>query len=259
MPGYSEGDNGLGAKIVTMYPGNTEKGLPSHNALILLFHPETGIPQAIVEGEEITAMRTAAASAVAAKYLARPSSSVLCILGSGVQARSHFEAMMEVMKISQVRIWSRTAKNAAKFGDEVRQVVKNTVVCGTAEEAASGADVVVTVTGATEPILQGKWVKEGAAICAVGAPRKEWRELDNEVMKNSLVTVDSSEAAVKESGDIVQSGAEIYAEIGELVNKTKSLPPDHGKKFLLFKSLGVAIEDIVSARLVFQKDAESTP
>lgn len=240
MPAYG---GGLGVKIVTLYYGNTERGLPAHFATIFLLDPETGEPLAVMDGTLITEMRTAAVSAAATKLLASPGARVLAIIGCGVQARSHFEALSLIRDFEEVRACDQTPEAAQRFADEIGARATS------AEGAVRGADVVVTVTSATEPVLKGAWLKPGCHVNAVGAPRANWRELDDEVMENVLF-VDSREAAMVESGDVILSGAEIYAEIGEaLAGEVDS----RREETTIFKSLGMAIEDVGAAMLVYQK------
>src|ERR1051326_2153175 len=191
--------DGLGQKIVTFYPPNAEKGIHTHMALIILNDRETGAPLAVMDGRLITEMRTAAVSAVATKLLAPKDAKVLAILGSGVQARSHFEALRLVRNFEEIRVWSQTKAHAEAFAREV-----GATVCSQ-EEAARGADVIVTVTSSTTPVLKGAWLKSGCHVNAVGACRPDWRELDDDAMTN-VVFVDSREGAMKESGDIILSG-----------------------------------------------------
>src|SRR5215472_10980583 len=232
--------DGLGLKAVTFYPSNAELGIPTHMATIFLVDPETGIPLAIMDGRLITEMRTAAVSAAATKLLAAPDAKVLAILGSGVQARSHVEALRLVRKFEEVRVWSPTKEHAEQFAKQIDAKAMS------AEEAVRDADVVVTVTNSKEPVLQGSWLKPGCHVNAVGACRPDWRELDDEVMAN-VILVDSREAALKESGDVILSGAKIYAELGEaLTGKTTT----RTNETTIFKSLGMAVEDITAATLV---------
>ena len=232
----------MGAKLVTVYPNNTAAGLPSHQALIVLFRSSTGEPLAVMDGRLITEMRTAAVTAVATKLLARRDARVLAILGSGVQARSHFEALQLVRCFEEVRVWSRTPENARRFAAEIG--ARNM----TAEQAVRGADVVVTVTGAAEPILRGEWLEPGALVNAVGAVGPKRRELDDEAMRRGTVVVDSRQAAFVESGDVLLSQAPVYAELGELLSGAKAKPP---AAITVFKSLGIAVEDLAAARLVY--------
>jgi len=236
---------GLGQKIVTFYPTNSAKGIPTHMALIVLNDPETGTPLAIMDGRLITEMRTAAVSAAATKLLASPDATVLAILGSGVQARSHIEALQLVRQFEQVRIWSPTREHAKRLASEIGAIAMSI------EETVRGADVIVTVTSARTPVLMGDWLKPGCHVNAVGACRPDWRELDDETM-NNVVFVDSGEGAIKESGDVILSGAKIYAELGEaLAGKI----PSRANETTIFKSLGMAVEDIAAAMLVYQSVA----
>jgi ornithine cyclodeaminase/alanine dehydrogenase-like protein (mu-crystallin family) len=235
----------MGAKLVTVYPNNVAAGLPSHQALIVLFRSSTGEPLAVMDGRLITEMRTAAVTAVATKLLAKPSARALAILGSGMQARSHFEALRLVRHFEEVRVWSRTPENARRFAAEIG--ARNM----TAEQAVRGADVVVTVTNSPEPVLRGEWLEPGTLVNAVGAVGPKRRELDEEAMKNGTVVVDSREAAFVESGDLLLSQAPIYAELGELLAGAK--PPPAG--ITVFKSLGIAVEDLAAAKLVYSAAA----
>ena len=243
MPAYGKA---LGAKLVTFYPKN--QGIHTHHATILLFRPETGEPLASIDGRLITEMRTAAASAVATKLLARPNASVLAIIGSGVQARSHLEALRLVRDFREVRVWS--PRHAAAFAQ--RYGVR---AAASAEEAVRGADVVVVATTSMTPVLFGKWLSAGTHINAVGAPRPTWRELDDEALSKSRIYVDSREAALTESGDVIAAGG-VFAELGEVVAGTRPGRSDDDE-ITIFKSVGVAVEDIVSADLVYRKAVAS--
>jgi thiomorpholine-carboxylate dehydrogenase len=239
---------GLGLKAVTFYPSNAERGIPTHMATIFLVDPRTGTPLAIMDGRLITEMRTAAVSATATKLLATPDSKILAILGSGVQARSHVEALGLVRPFEHVRVWSPTKEHAKQFAQEIGGTAVS------AEEAVRGADVVVTVTNSKTPVLKGSWLKPGCHVNAIGACRPDWRELDDEAMAN-IVFVDSREAALKESGDLILSGAKIYAELGEaLAGKV----PSHAGEITIFKSLGMAVEDITAATLVYRAVTEES-
>ena len=242
MPAYG---GALGAKLVTFYPNN--KGLHTHHAMILLFRPETGEPLVTMDGRLITEMRTAAVSAVATDALARRNASILAILGSGVQARSHLEALRIVRKFREVRVWS--PRNSQEFARQF-----NITAAASAEEAARGADVIVVATSATTPVLLGEWLSPGTHINAVGATRPDWRELDDEALRRARIYVESREAALKESGDIIAAG-HVFAEIGEVVAGSK-IGRESDEEITLFKSVGVAVEDIVAADLVF-RNAES--
>ncbi len=238
----------IGTKLVTVFPANSKRHLQTHNAMIQLFRAETGEPLATLGGRVITALRTAAVSAIATRELARPDARVLAILGSGVQARTHYAALRLVREFAEIRVWSRNAGHAEKFAEETGARSMS------AEEAVRGADVVVTVTHSEEPILHGGWLKEGAHVNAVGAIGPS-REIDDQAMRESAVIVESREAATRESADIVQSGAAIYAELGELL---AGITPKPKSRTTIYKSLGVAVEDVAAARLVYEKKCSET-
>jgi len=240
--GRGEEGRALGVKLVTLYPDN--KGVPTHHAVIQLFKPETGEPLVMMDGRLITEERTAAVSAVATRLLARQDASVLALIGSGVQARSHLKALRLVRDFTEVRVWS--PRHAAEFAQEF-----GVRAAASAEEAVRGADVVVTATTSQTPVLKGEWLSPGVHINAVGAPRPDWRELDGEVLRRSRLYVDSREAALAESGDVRAAG-EIAGELGEVI---AGLKPGRGapEEITLFKSLGQAVEDVVTADLVYRK------
>lgn len=242
MPAYASARGALGAKLVTFFPNNT--GAPTHHAIIQLFRAETGEPLVTMDGRSITEMRTAASSAVATDLLARRDVAVLAILGSGVQARSHLEALRCVRSFSEVRVWSPRA--AESFAREF-----NVIAARNAEECVRGADVIVVATAATAPILFGRWVSPGAHINAVGATRPNWRELDDDLLQRARIFVEQREAATKESGDIIAAGR-IDAEIGELLAREKPARESHDE-ITLYKSVGVAAEDIFAAALVYRR------
>jgi ornithine cyclodeaminase/alanine dehydrogenase-like protein (mu-crystallin family) len=233
----------MGAKMVTFYPRNAELQKHTHMAVIQLFRADTGEPLATMDGRLITEMRTAAVSAVAIDHLAHPEAKVLGILGSGVQARSHMRALAGIRSFAEVRVWSRSQDHAEKFAGEIGARVT------TAEQAVSGADIVLALTSSPEPVLLGRWLSPNAVVCAIGAATPDRRELDSETMRGAIV-VESREAALREAGDIVLAHAEVTAEIGELLNGAKM---DRGHRPVVFKSVGIAVEDIAAARLVYGK------
>ena len=239
MPAASEA--AMGAKILGFYPGNAGSGVATHHAMILLMRPDTGEPLATMDGRLITERRTAAVSAAATKRLARPGASVLALLGSGVQAAAHLDALRRVRDFAEVRVWSRNPEHARRFAEQYGARATD------AESAVRGADVVVTATSAIEPILKGAWLAPGAHVNAVGAPRPNWRELDDDAMGNTLV-VDSRAAVLKESGDVILSRAAISAEIGEIFTGAVSVPVE---ATTVFKSVGLAVEDVAAAKLVY--------
>ena len=197
-----------------------------------------------MDGRLITEMRTAAVSAVATDHLARADCCVLAILGSGVQARSHLEALRIVRQFREVRVWS--PRQAEDFARRFK-----VSAASSAEEAVRGADVIVVATAATTPVLQGEWLSPGTHVNAVGATRPNWRELDDEVLRRSRIYVESREAASKESGDIIAAG-KIFAELGEVITGSKA-GRQADEEITLYKSVGVAIEDIAAADLVYRR------
>jgi len=198
MPAVTE--DGMGAKLVCFFPKNAGSQVPTHLAMIMLFEPETGQPLAFLDGRRITEMRTAATSAAVTKHLAPPNSRVLALLGSGVQALAHLQALRHVCQFDEVRVWSQTPDRAQRFA------ARHGAKAMDLESAVRGADVLVTATNALEPFLKGEWLKQGAHVNAVGSPRPTWRELDDVAMNNTLI-VDSREARAQgiRRRDIVQS------------------------------------------------------
>lgn len=269
MPGMAggSGDRGatLGIKVVTVFPGNhpspggSEPALPSHQGVVLVFDTHRGNLTAILDAESITAIRTAAASAVATRRLAREDASVLALLGSGVQARTHLEAMCAVRPVERVRVWSRTPHHARSFADQAAAGSLEMEVFDSAREAVEGADLVCTVTGASEPVLEGSWLAPGTHINAVGACTPHARELDTEAVVRSRLYTDRRESLLVEAGDFRIPKAEgavtdehLVGELGELL---LGRIPGRGAEdeITLFKSLGLAVEDLASAELVVRK------
>jgi ornithine cyclodeaminase/alanine dehydrogenase-like protein (mu-crystallin family) len=239
MPAYAGG--ALGAKLVTWYPNN--QGVPTHHAIVQLFRPETGEPLVTLDGTLVTEMRTGAVSAGGDDHLARKDASVLAMLGSGVQARSHLEALRLVRSFRDVRVWS--PRNASAFA--VRHGVR---AVESAEQAVRGADVIVVATLSRVPVLSGAWLSPGTHVNAVGAVRPDWREVDDEAVTRARVFVESREAASRESGDVIAARG-IAAEIGEVVAGTARGRESAGE-ITLFKSVGVAVEDVAAASLVYR-------
>ena len=240
MPAVTQ--NAMGAKLVCFYPKNAAAGLPTHLATIVLFEPDTGRPLAFLDGRLITQMRTAAVSAAVTRHLAPADARVLALIGSGVQARAHLEALRHVCRFEEVRVWSPTPAHAQRFAAASGARAMDL------EAAVRGADVIVTATSSREPLLRGTWLKAGAHVNAVGACLPTWRELDDGALLGSTVIVDSREAALRESGDVILSRAPIFAEAGEVFAGRKR--PRRGVT-TVFKSLGLAVEDIATARLVY--------
>jgi thiomorpholine-carboxylate dehydrogenase len=237
----------MGIKLVTFYPDNGARGLHTHHALILLFKPDTGEPLAVMDGRLITEMRTAAVSAAATNALAAPSSEVLTILGAGLQARAHIEALSLVREFKEIRIWARVPERAQALAEEVGGVAM------AAEDAVRGADVIATTTAATEPVLAGAWLKPGAHVNAIGWNGPDARELDDDAMTGNVVVVESRDAAADQAGNVRGSGCDVYAEIGEVLS---GAVPARADETTIFDTVGMAIEDVASAGLVYQRALE---
>jgi ornithine cyclodeaminase/alanine dehydrogenase-like protein (mu-crystallin family) len=245
MPAFT---GALGAKLVTFYPGNRD--VPTHHALIALFRPETGEPLAVMDGRLITEYRTAAVSAIATDLLARPDAATLCLLGAGVQAASHLEALRLVRPFAEVRVWS--PRHAAGFATR-----HGVTAAPSAEAAVRGADVVVIATSSSVPVLDGEWLAVGAHVNAIGACRPDWRELDDDTLRRARLFVDSRAAALVESGDVMAAPG-IAAELGDVVT-TPGLGRTDPGQVTLFKSLGMAVEDVVAADLVYRAALSVSP
>ena len=262
MPAYMEDPPALGTKLVSVYHGNTARGLTTHLATIVLHDPATGELQAVMDGRYITEARTAAVSAASTKHLARREARVLAILGTGVQARSHAAAMLCVRPFDEIRIWGRRADHAAALAAELAPSLRIRVdAVPTAHDAADGADVIALVTASPTPVLTRADVGGGAHICAVGACRPNQREMDTALVRASRVFVDSRAGALAEAGDLVipiQEGAfdagHIAAELGDVFGGRAEgrRTPD---EITVFKSLGMAVEDVAAARLAFERAA----
>lgn len=260
MPAYIPGTPALGTKLVTVFSGNPARGLTTHLATIVLLDPETGALLSLMDGRYITEARTAAVSAVSVQHLARNDASVLAILGTGVQARSHLEAITKVRKLEDVRVWSRTSANADTFIQEMKPHVDCPLrKVGSAEEAVRDASIVALTTASKEPVVYSEWIGDGTHVCAVGACRPAEREMDGALVARADLYVDSREAALAEAGDIVLPIKEglirpthIKAELGEVAGGLVSgRASDH--RVTIFKSLGMAVEDVAAAHLVYQR------
>ena len=250
----------LGVKVVTVFPGNHARGEETHLGSVLLFDGEMGKPLAILDAAAVTAVRTAAVSALATRLLAREEASRLALLGSGIQARAHLAALLEVRPLRQVRVWSRHAEKAHRFAaEESVRYGLSVEAAATAREAVKDADVVCTVTSSNEPVLAGSWLAPGAHVNAVGACTPTAREIDTEAVRRARVFVDRRESALSEAGDLlipIQEGAvgedHIVGELGDLL--LGRLPGRRSaEEITLFESLGLAVEDLAAARHVWRK------
>ena len=263
MPAYLSDDRVLGMKVVTYFQDNPRQGLPAILATISLYSAETGKLVAVMDGTYITAIRTACASAMATRILANPETPVMGILGAGVQARAHVRALCKVRRIHRIKVYSPSGKSARRLKEELGpEVGVNIEPVATAEEAVRGADLVVTATTAKEPVLRVDWLKPGVHINAVGSHRPDVRELDAVTVKRAKVVVDSREAIMAECGDIllaIKEGAitqdHIHGEVGETLagKKAGRTSPE---EITLYKSVGVAVQDVATAQLVYKKAVE---
>jgi ornithine cyclodeaminase/alanine dehydrogenase-like protein (mu-crystallin family) len=239
----------MGVKTVTWYPGNDEVGLHTHMAIVELLSRTTGEPLAVMDGRLITEMRTAAVSAVAYSVLAPlhfdSAATSFGILGSGVQARAHVAALKQVWpEMTEIRIWSRTPANAKRLADEVGGEAVPI-------EKASSADVVLTATSAQVPVLRGRLLQANALVIAVGATGAGIREMDDEAMLSSFIVAEARSCVERESGDLLLSGAKVHADLGEVLldPSAAKIPRDQR---IISKSVGMAIEDVTAARLVWE-------
>jgi alanine dehydrogenase len=259
MPASLSSPSTFGAKLVTVFPGNSERDLPTHLATILLFSPDTGALVAMMDGRYITEARTAAVSAVSAIALARDETETLAIVGSGVQARSHLTTFETVFEFSEVRVWSPNADHLGDFIDEMSPITKAPMKgTASAEHAVRDADLIVLATSSPEPVIRSEWVKNGAHVISVGACRPTEREMDPALVARGVLYVDSREAALVESGDIVMGirdgrfkASHIAGELGAVIAGTAQ-----GRRWphevTIFKSLGLAVEDVAAAELVYR-------
>lgn len=260
MPAALDSPAAVGAKLVTVFAGNRAIGLPSHLATIVLLDPETGAVTALMDGRYITEARTAAVSAVSVDLLARRDASTLAIIGSGVQARSHLRALACVRELRDIRVWSPSEARRTAFVDEMRHDTDATLTASrTAQEAVKGADLVVLATASEKPVIQTDWIDGGAHIAAVGACRPTHREMDGALVARARTFVDSRVGALAEAGDIVLAIAEgaiakdhIAGELGELAAGLVA-GRQHAAQVTLFKSLGMAVEDVGAAHLACSK------
>ena len=259
MPVFAGTLGGIGVKVITVFPRNSGTALDAHQGAVLLFDAERGSLQAIVDAGEVTAIRTAAVSAVATRALARADAGDLAILGSGVQARTHLDAMLAVRTIRRVRVWSPTAAHRDAFvARESRRLGIAIEPMASAQSAVAKADLICTVTSAREPVLRGKWLAAGAHVNAVGASVKTSRELDTEAVRKARLFVDRRQSALHEAGDVLIPKAEgaitddhICGELGDVILGTA---PGRGsvEEVTLFKSLGLAVEDLAAVQRIYQ-------
>jgi ornithine cyclodeaminase len=259
MPAHRSGESAAySLKTICLFPDNPTRGLDAHQGTVTLFSGETGQVRALMNASAITAIRTAAVSAVATRLLAREDASELAIVGAGVQGRSHIEAMRAVRPWARIRVASRTAEHARALAEET-----GTEAAGSVEEAVRGADVVVTTTNSSQPVLRHEWLRPGAHVNAVGSSVKTARELDTATVAASSLFVDRRESTLNEAGDYLVPAEEgaigpdhIKAEIGEILigRHPGRTSPD---ELTVFKSLGLAVEDLAAAEYVVRRAQET--
>lgn len=260
MPSALGGIDAVGVKVITVFPTNHGSEYDSHQGVVLLFDTECGRLQAIVDATAITAIRTAAVSGVATRALARADAGDLAIIGAGTQARTHLEAMLHVRPIRRVRVYSQPSEGARRFAE--REAQRHGIAieaAASAQEAVTGADIICTVTTATQPVVKGEWLAAGAHINAVGAFSPANRELDTAAVVRSRLYVDRRESTLNEAGDFLIPRGEgvigddhIVSELGELLlgKAPGRRTPD---EITLFKSLGIAIEDLAAVHHILDK------
>ena len=260
MPAYLGEPKTIGAKIITVYPGNPGTQYDSHQGAVLLFDASNGSLVAVLDATAVTTIRTAAVSAVATRLLARENAAELAILGAGVQGHAHLEAIHAVRPLSKLRVWSRDRGHADALARvAVERFGIDASVAPTAEDAVHASSIVCTTTAATEPVLHGAWLAEGAHVNAVGASTPNAREVDTETVVRSRLYVDRRESALNEPGDILvplRNGeitpAHILGEIGELlIDRARGRETE--RDITMFKSLGLAVEDLGAASHVYAK------
>ncbi len=266
MPSYLEGSDALATKIISIYPGNPERGLPTTVAWIVVNDPETGMMEAILDGTYLTAMRTGAVTGVAARYLAPEDSKVAAVIGCGVQGRTQAWAVAETRELETIKVFDLSGESMRTFAEEMGPKLGVDVVqASSGAEAVRGADIVVTATTSSKPVINREWLGESVHVSAIGAFYPDYRELDTETIKEAKVVVDSREAVMEEAGDIlipISEGAitedHIHAELGELVLGHKSGRTE-GDGLTVFKSVGLAIQDSSVSSLVLKKWRETRP
>ena len=263
MPAYLGEDKALGMKVVTYFPENPKQGLPIILATVFLYSTESGKLLAVMDGTYVTAIRTACISAVATRALANPETPVLGVLGAGVQARAQIRTLCKVRKIREIKVYDVLEKSVQSLKEELEPEVGIKIeAVETAEQAIRNVDLLVTVTTAKEPIVRVDWLKPGVHINAIGSHRPDLREIDGATMKRAKVFVDSREAILAECGDVllaIKEGAitegHIAAEIGEVLAGKKAGRTNAGA-ITLYKAVGIAIQDVATAKLIYQTAVE---
>jgi ornithine cyclodeaminase len=261
MPGYVASPERLGVKVLTVMPSNFTKGLPSHQGMVLLFDTESGAPEAIIDAQTVTAIRTAAATAVATDVLARRDAKTLAFFGYGEQAETHVEALRQVRNFERLLLWGRDAAKATAFAQHHSSAALPIEAVATAEEAASRADVICTLTAAIDPVLMGRWLKPGTHVNAVGSGTPREAELDIDAVSRARMFADNRDGVLGQCGEFLRAkaagavgDAHVLGSIGDvIIGKIDGRRSD--TEITLFKSLGMAVEDLVSCEFIL---AEAT-
>ncbi len=262
MPGAMGAQEVFGAKLISAFDGNFDAGKPSHQGVVVLFDPESGAPVCILDAGEITAIRTAAASAVATDALARPDATRLALLGDGVQAGAHARAIVKVRGIEAVKVWGRSAARAAAFAERMSAELGLPVgACESAEVAAADADIICTVSAASEPILKSAWVRAGAHVNVVGSSYAGPAEVDNDLVARARFIADSREGVLRQGAEFLRAkaaglvdDAHIAAEIGEVL-AGRIVGRRSAEEVTIYKSLGHIVQDLASAWALYRDDA----
>jgi ornithine cyclodeaminase/alanine dehydrogenase-like protein (mu-crystallin family) len=261
MPGYLAGQQSLAIKIVSVFPGNVERGLPTIHALVIALDSATGRPLAILEGGSLTAIRTGAGSGAATDLLARADAGIVALLGSGVQARTQLKAVCSVRRVREVRVYSPDREQARRLAADLAgtgPIPAHLVVSPDPDSAVQGADIICAATTSATPVFDGRLLKPGAHVNAIGSFRPDVQEVDETTVRRALVVVDSREAALAETGDLIiplAAGAitedHVAAELGEIVNGSKP-GRESEEQITLFKSVGLAVQDVAAAGIVLR-------
>jgi ornithine cyclodeaminase len=261
MPGA--GPETFGAKLISVFPENFAKGIQSHQGAVLLFEPETGALAAVIHAGEVTAIRTAAATAAASDILARPDASRLAILGYGEQAHEHARAMAQIRPVSDIRLWGRSLERAGVLARELETELERPVtVCASAREAVDGADLICTVTAAFDPVLESAWVANGAHVNLVGSSRDGPREVDDALVVRGRLFADHREGVLRQGAEVRHAIAagligedHVLGEIGEVMSGAKTGRSGPGD-VTLYKSLGAIVQDLYAGWLIYRLAVE---
>ena len=261
MPGYVASPERLGVKVLTVMPSNFTKGLPSHQGMVLLFNTESGAPEAIIDAQSVTAIRTAAATAVATDVLARGDAKTLAFFGYGEQAETHVEALRRVRAFERLLLWGRDAAKAAAFAKHHSSAALPIEAVASAEEAASRADVICTLTAAIDPVLFGRWLRPGTHVNAVGSGTPREAELDIDAIKLSRMFADNRDGVLGQCGEFLRAkaagaveDAHVLGSVGDVIIG-KIAGRQSADEITLFKSLGMAVEDLVSCEFILAEAA----